>query len=139
MPCAGNALETCGGSSRLSLYNNTSISPPSAKPAVDNYTYQGCFTDPSSSQRTLSGFSTSSSTMTQEVCVATCSARGWKYAGVEYARECYCGDEIGTTANGAGLATQTGEGDCGMICAGDMTELCGGSSRIGVWMANLTS
>ncbi|KAK5399852.1 hypothetical protein LTR20_008341 [Exophiala xenobiotica] len=115
MPCAGDPThtQTCGGSSRLSIYNNTALSPPSAKPQISpGYTYQGCFTDPSSSQRTLSGYSTSTNAMTQEVCVSTCSGRGYKYAGVEYARECYCSNVLGLVANGTGKGVQTGEGDC---------------------------
>ena len=134
MPCAANGQETCGGRSRLSVYNNTAIVPPAAKPVVSGYSYQSCFTDPSSSARTLSGYASSNATgMTQELCVATCSARGYRYAGVEFGKECYCSNTLGTTANG-GKGSQVAEGDCSMLCVGDSGEFCGGSARIGVWM-----
>ncbi|KIY03560.1 uncharacterized protein Z520_00251 [Fonsecaea multimorphosa CBS 102226] len=136
MACAGNAQQMCGGSSRLSIYNNTALSPPGAKASIGNYTYQGCFTDPSSLQRTLQGYSTTNATsMTQEFCISTCQSRGYKYAGVEYARECYCSNQLGLVSNGGGQGAQASEGDCSMLCVGNDDEFCGGSSRIGVWMS----
>ncbi|EXJ67401.1 uncharacterized protein A1O5_09414 [Cladophialophora psammophila CBS 110553] len=135
MPCTGNAQQRCGGPSRLSIYNNTSLSPPSAKASISGYTYQGCFTDPSAAQRTLQGYSTSNGTsMTQEFCISACQARGYKYAGVEFSRECYCSNQLGTVSNG-GKGSQASEGDCSMLCVGDTNEFCGGSARIGVWMS----
>ncbi|OAP63261.1 hypothetical protein AYL99_02488 [Fonsecaea erecta] len=135
MPCAGNAQQTCGGSSRLSVYNNTALSPPRAKGTIAGYNYQGCFTDPSASQRTLSGYSTSNATsMTQEFCISACQTQGYKYAGVEYSRECYCSNSLGLTSNG-GKGASASEGDCSMLCVGNSDEFCGGSSRIGVWMS----
>lgn len=135
MSCAGDPTQTCGGRSRLSVYNNTAVSPPGAKSVVGGgYVYQGCYTDPSGSQRTLSGYSTSGAAMTQELCVSTCAARGYTFAGVEYARECYCSNVLGTVANG-GLGARAVEGDCNLVCTGNGDEICGGSSRIGVWMS----
>lgn len=72
--------------------------------------------------------------MTQELCTAGCSGRGYKYAGVEFGKECYCANSLSTTAN-RGKGAQANEGDCGMLCAGDAGEFCGGSARIGVWMS----
>jgi hypothetical protein len=136
MPCAGDAQSTCGGRSRLSVYNNTSLSPPAAKPVLPGgYAYQGCFTDPSASQRTLPGYAVSNATgMTQELCASTCQGRGYKFAGVEFGKECYCANALSTAANG-GKGTQAPEPECSMLCVGDVGELCGGSARIGVWMS----
>src|SRR5262249_23630652 len=134
MPCAGNSLQTCGGRSRLSIYNNTSLSPPGIVSQIQGYMYQGCFTDPSAAQRVLSGYSTSGTSMTQELCVSACKGKGMKYAGVEFGKECYCSNVLGLVANG-GKGVQTTEGDCSMLCAGDKGELCGGRSRIAVWLA----
>jgi hypothetical protein len=136
MACAGDTSQLCGGRSRLSVYNDTAIHAPSVQTEISGYRYQGCYTDPSSSQRALSGYTTTDATgMTQQRCVATCSARNYLYAGVEYARECYCGDELQTVADGgkAGLAAAA---SCDMTCSGDADQLCGGSSLIGVWMAD---
>ncbi|KIW65578.1 hypothetical protein PV04_07824 [Phialophora macrospora] len=138
MPCAGDPQSTCGGRSRLSVYNNTSLSPPAAKPLLPGgYAYQGCFTDPSASQRTLSGYAVSSATgMTQELCVSTCQGKGYKFAGVEFGKECYCANALSTAANG-GKGAQAPEPECSMLCVGDAGELCGGSARIGVWMSGV--
>ncbi|EXJ87032.1 hypothetical protein A1O3_03989 [Capronia epimyces CBS 606.96] len=133
MACAGDNTQVCGGRSRLSVYNNTALSAPAAKQTIGQFAYQGCYTDPSAAQRALQGYSTSSSSMTQDLCVQTCSAKGYTLAGVEYGRECYCANSLATVQVG-GKAVQAAEGDCGMLCAGDRDELCGGSSRIGVWM-----
>lgn len=150
---AGSGTEICGGRSRLSVYTNTALSdtkPSPMKQVVAGYAYQGCYTDPSAALRALRGYSTSASPsggsgtgMTQELCVSTCSGRGYKLAGVEYGRECYCGNEIMMNnlqggGGGGGKAAvgvqQTADGECNMPCAGDRDEVCGGSSRIGVWM-----
>ncbi|TDL22718.1 hypothetical protein BD410DRAFT_839430 [Rickenella mellea] len=64
--------------------------------------------------------------MTEELCVNACSTAGYKYAGVEYAGECWCDNSI---QNG-GASTTTG---CDMTCKGDSTELCGGTNHLNVF------
>lgn len=81
--CPGNATENCGAGSRLSLFMNANVVPPSgpaAKQAVGDYTYQGCFTD-AGAKRALSKVYTDSA-MTVEKCVSYCE--GSVYLGVEY-------------------------------------------------------
>ena len=79
-------------------------------------------------QRTLSATQPASNVMTIEMCQASCSAGGYKYAGVEsvilfcsrrfmlmvnrWSVECYCANTI---TLGAGPAT---DGRCDMACAG---------------------
>lgn len=79
--------------------------------------------------------------MTQTLCVQTCRDRGWAFAGVEYGRECYCGDRMNLLSNGGGGKGEqaASEGECDMLCSGDKGELCGGASRIGVWAAAASS
>jgi hypothetical protein len=139
MPCAGNpANETCGGSARVSVYNNSLLVPPSHKPriasgtGVGEYAFLGCFTD--MGPRTLQGYGFSAPNMTQEVCVGACAARGWRAAGVEYAEQCFCGSEVNVSGDGKG-GVKVAEGECAMLCKGDRAEFCGASSRIGVWVA----
>ena len=69
--------------------------------------------------------------MTVEKCGAYCAARGHAYMGVEYGRECFCNGE--GPVNGAARAP---EADCGMVCAGDRTEWCGGPNRINIYKAD---
>jgi len=49
---------------------------------VGSYKHVACQTDPNSNARTLTGKSTSSSSMTPATCMSFCS--GWKYFGVEW-------------------------------------------------------
>ena len=47
--------------------------------------------------------------------------------GLEYGRECYCGDEL---AAGSVKAPET---DCTFPCSGSSTELCGAGFRLNVY------
>ncbi|KAF2122666.1 hypothetical protein BDV96DRAFT_618030 [Lophiotrema nucula] len=92
------------------------------------WSYAGCGTD-GPSQRTLSGASTTSLDMTVEKCVDFCSAKGFRYAGVEYRNECYCDNKLG-----ADRAPQPGiYGNCNMKCAGNDRELCGGPGALSIY------
>ena len=57
-----------------------------------------------------------------------------KYAGVEYASECYCASALPKTATMANNA-----GSCNMLCTGNSKEYCGGSSVLNVYAYNATS
>lgn len=130
MACRGDATEACGGSNRLSLYKNTAYSGPAIAPGSSGYTYAGCFND-SVSARTLSN-SLKITNLTVESCLSACSVQGFKYAGVEYSSECYCGN---TLQNNGALAAD-GESKCSMVCDGNKLELCGGSGRLNMYMAS---
>ncbi|KAK3944151.1 WSC domain-containing protein [Diplogelasinospora grovesii] len=139
--CPGDKTQFCGGvgSYVMMWYDvtgyfpgNNSLSaafmPPAYKKTVGNYVYYGCRTD-STAARTLSGkIVGASSGNTIESCAAACA--GYTYFGVEYGTECYCGNTLGGT-NAAAV-----ESTCSYTCAGDPTELCGGSSRISVYVLN---
>lgn len=92
------------------------------------WAYQGCGTDNYYS-RALTGASTSADSMTNEACTQFCASKGFSIAGSEYARECYCANDIPTAA--APLAGVVG--DCSMPCAGNNTEMCGGSGRLSLY------
>lgn len=138
MPCKGNTAQMCGGSSRLSVYNNTLYAPTSSPATVAvggraAYKYAGCYSE-GGSGRALGGSGTSASSSTSgdnmsvETCASFCAGAGFQYMGVEYGRECYCNN--GGPINGAAPVT---EGDCSMTCQGNVTEWCGGRSRINVY------
>ena len=133
MSCAGDATQTCGGGSRLSVYNYTMYLPPQTVDAVGEYKSQGCWTE-GTGGRALTKYGFANNTgMTVELCVGACELRGWKWAGVEYAQECYCGDAI---MNGAKKADN--QGNCNMLCKGNKREFCGAGSRLNVYWANGT-
>lgn len=81
-PCAGNGAEICGGSDRMTLYQNQAYQPPALENVgVGNFQSMGCYTD-SSSFRGLSEMTTDWSGMTVAKCVEI--AKEYKYAGVEF-------------------------------------------------------
>ncbi|KAK6075662.1 WSC domain-containing protein [Seiridium cupressi] len=133
MPCKGNPSEICGGSSRVSVYNNTLYTPTRnvAMVKVNNksaYNYVACYKEGTSGRALANGANTSSAQMTVESCAAFCVGKGYNYMGVEYGQECYCNND--GLVNGAVKANET---DCSMTCSGNGTEWCGAASRINVY------
>lgn len=84
----------------------------------------GCYTD-SVAGRTLSN-GVGVPDLTNAKCQAACKAGGFKYAGTEYAQECFCGNTLG----GTGAPATSG---CSMACQGDSSEICGGPDRLTIW------
>ena len=129
MPCGGNAATICGGPGALSVYNNTALVPPkqpSIVPSVGNYQSLGCYTE-GVNERALTGSGTAGPDMTVQSCVAYCLAAGFKYAGIEYSTECFCGASIAITAKSAPVS------ECNMLCGGDKYAYCGGPNRLNVY------
>ena len=116
--CPGDAAETCGAGNRLDLYKKN------GSPIPHPYTAKGCYSD-DPNNRTLTGPSTSNENLTIELCSVICT--GYAYFGVEYFRECYCGDTI------AGSGTPQPAGQCDAACSGDPNEICGGNSRLNLY------
>ncbi|KAL2123238.1 hypothetical protein VTJ04DRAFT_3693 [Mycothermus thermophilus] len=111
------------------------------------YVYHGCWNETTgipntTQQRALYGgkVEIKPDEMTVQRCLEFCStgaadAQGgssgkYKYAGLEYARECWCG----TTLNG--LSVQLKDEDCDLPCEGDQTQRCGGSWKLTVYVLN---
>ncbi|KAI0121104.1 WSC domain-containing protein [Xylariales sp. AK1849] len=130
MSCKGNTSQICGGSSRISVYNNTLYVPTRNVATVNvnskpTYKYLSCYTEGKSGRALDKGTSTTDTMkMTVETCATFCLAKNYTYMGVEYGQECYCNND--GPINGASQASET---DCSMTCKGDPTEFCGGSSR----------
>ncbi len=57
--------------------------------------------------------------MTVEQCLSFCGTT--QYAGLEYGRECWCAPQLNT------LSQKLPDTSCQLSCAGNQTELCGGS------------
>lgn len=116
-----------------STVSSASSSPtsPSQPLVVENYNWYGCQTEATNS-RALSLFTYADDAMTLSSCEAYCSDKGTTYFGVEYARECYCGNKFETGSVSAP------PGDCNMLCAGDQNEYCGSGNRLSVYIKNGT-
>ena len=144
MQCAGDQTQTCGGPNGIQLYTgtpsvtatatSTSVTPsatpagpqlatnlPSGWSAAGNG--QNCIQEVNG--RALPDYSEASDDMTINKCINICSSRGFKLAGVEYSKECFCSQEL---RNGASLDLISGQ--CNMGCGGDSTVLCGGPNAI---------
>ncbi|KAF2475461.1 heme peroxidase [Lindgomyces ingoldianus] len=99
-------------------------STPTSTPSSSAFSFQGCYTD-SGPQRALSSAASADDTMTVEKCSAFCSS--YKLFGLEYGRECYCGNALGSSS------TISGQTDCSMACTGNSSETCGAGSRISLY------
>ncbi|GJC99256.1 legume lectin beta domain-containing protein [Colletotrichum higginsianum] len=115
-PCAGSAIGLCGAGSRLSVYSNKTPnqipSAPQHAPRAGDYKFLGCQTE-ATSGRALGGKSTASDAMTVDFCASFCSLGGWQLMGVEYGRECFCGNSTNAGSMPAPLK------DCNMVCKGN--------------------
>ncbi|KAK5406239.1 hypothetical protein LTR06_008594 [Exophiala xenobiotica] len=141
MACNNNQTELCGGPSRLNMYihgngtlptstptagtggGNTPVQPTglAVPPAIGNFSYVSCYTE-ATTGRALSAFTLADNSITLQTCASNCTQ--YRYFGVEYGRECYCGN---TLAAGSAPAT---DGRCNMGCAGNSSVLCGGPSGL---------
>ncbi|CAO1615259.1 unnamed protein product [Parajaminaea phylloscopi] len=106
--------------------STTASSTPSNVPFKYSGNSLGCYYDEagSGSSRTFAGPSTSSSSMTNEVCANFCGDAGYKFSGVEYSSECFCSNIAPTKKTGA---------TCNMPCSGNANETCGGSWSMSVF------
>ncbi|KAH8591742.1 WSC domain-containing protein [Bisporella sp. PMI_857] len=149
-PCKGDVNQICGGNgfgdgqgkSYISLFadskqfngNTTSPTTPSgpvANPGVNGYTSIGCYTEATTGRALSSGKTMTLKTVAN--CVTACAASSFKYAGLEYGQECWCGNAFGA---GSVPTTIT---DCKTPCADNSTEYCGAGSRLNVYQFGASS
>ncbi|TKX24210.1 hypothetical protein C1H76_3573 [Elsinoe australis] len=96
------------------------------------WAYQGCAQDNVGS-RSLTGYnniySTDQATTSVDTCMKACA--GFQYMGLEYGKQCFCGNSIASDrAPQASLA-----GQCNMPCNGNSTQICGGGSQLSLYKA----
>nr|XP_019047974.1 hypothetical protein I302_04595 [Kwoniella bestiolae CBS 10118]OCF26904.1 hypothetical protein I302_04595 [Kwoniella bestiolae CBS 10118] len=133
--CPGNNAQTCGGYYAMSLYVSTKLNGaalssdlsavaatlPSGWSSVSK-----CMAEVNG--RALTDFSWSTDAMTVPLCLNKCASLGYQYGGVEYGRECYCGNSLD---NGADLLKTSAL--CGTPCAGNPSTPCGGWNALQVF------
>ncbi|KAA8569468.1 hypothetical protein EYC84_001099 [Monilinia fructicola] len=134
MKCSGNSSEWCGGPNRLNLYWNGKI-PPQTNPGAGLWNFLGCYTEGQGGRILIYQIVSTGgdSGMTVDVCTAACQSGGYSLAGVEYADECWCGNQL---SNGGTLAP---ESDCATLCTGNSSEFCGGTNRLDIYDFNDTA
>ncbi|KKA28638.1 hypothetical protein TD95_001872 [Thielaviopsis punctulata] len=139
--CRGNPDEMCGGPDRMTILSAggpptiEAVPVPQTAGLGGSWSYVGCVEDGVNGQRTFP-WQIIMPSMTADECTSKCSAFGFMAAGMEYGRECYCGDPADvTTAN----ATLRPDSECSMPCAGNATGICGAGSRMTTYFWNTTA
>jgi hypothetical protein len=136
MPCAGDDSQMCGAGSRLSLYSDGDfeIYPiPVAKEddLPGDWEYKGCVFDNNNPYllewlyEDAGSYATSN--MTIETCLSRCQKFGYSAGGVEYGRQCVCGDLKAVEARGD---VWKDDSFCSMACPGDRNFTCGAGNHI---------
>lgn len=127
----------------LALAQSTTTSPSTASPTIvqsipgSKYAYFGCWNETTSvsgtgGARALDGGQNEvlEGQMTVPLCLAYCaggSSTQYKYAGLEFSRECWCAQHI------SGASVRLGDSACDTACDGNKTTVCGGSLKLTVY------
>ncbi|KAI1339416.1 WSC-domain-containing protein [Xylariaceae sp. FL0016] len=124
MNCGGNSKQMCGGYGRVSIFNNTNpLSMASAPKTSGTWQYQSCYMEPQNG-RALDTLIKADDKMTVDMCTSACAAAKYPFAGLEYGRECWCGQTKNPNIQDASdpqCAMQ-----CDMPCGGNSKQICGG-------------
>ncbi|XP_052106228.1 zonadhesin-like isoform X16 [Mytilus californianus] len=88
--------------------------------------YIGCYQDDST--RILPKEVLKDKGMTVQKCQQFCGQKGFKFAGVEYGYECFCGNVLRKDR-------KRKERDCKTPCSGNKQQICGGTWRISIYTA----
>ncbi|KAF5007753.1 hypothetical protein FDECE_5925 [Fusarium decemcellulare] len=137
MACAGDKSQMCGAGNRLSLYSNGDfvIYPvPVAKEddLPGDWEYKGCVFDNNNPYvlewlwEDAPNYATSN--MSIDFCLERCQRFGYSAGGVEYGRQCVCGDLLAVEARGDDVWKD--DSFCSMACPGDRNHTCGSGNHI---------
>lgn len=125
--CSGAPAQTCGGNPDwgvLDLFGT----PPAPPGVMAGYKYLGCYVDLTDGYRALWEDDDLSQTMTVEACKQWCvDEGGYRYFGVEWGVECYCGNRRDESSS------LVGDYQCGMPCAGNEDQICGDDQRLSLY------
>lgn len=92
---------------------------------VRGSTYLGCFVDDKNDRDLPELLLNDHDGTTNDVdsCIALCKNDGYAFAGLQYGKECWCGNSYGKHGIEADVDA------CAMKCSGNEDELCGGPNR----------
>ncbi|OAG35369.1 hypothetical protein AYO21_10440 [Fonsecaea monophora] len=149
--CSGDKTEFCGGSSRLSVWALGNYQPPAASgsgtatgtggnsgpsstaspvPAATGITSMGCYSE-TTPTRALTALFTAGASMTIDLCAQKAQQLNLQYFGVEFASQCLAGSALNPAS------TPLVSTKCSMKCAGNSTQVCGGSNAISLYQNTL--
>jgi hypothetical protein len=92
-----------------------------------NFTYYSCISEPSSGRALSRQVENNGTYMTIEKCLSGCWM--YQYAGVEYGRECWCGN----TLNTGGANLNVSDSGCSFTCPGNSSEYCGAGTHLNLY------
>ncbi|XP_078666203.1 uncharacterized protein LOC144908469 isoform X3 [Branchiostoma floridae x Branchiostoma belcheri] len=131
LPCCSAAGE-CGGTAAhcrcegcIDFRNGSAGTVSPGLPS--NREYMGCYKD--DKKRRLPKGPKISQGMTTAVCIDHCRARGYDYAGTQYYKECWCGNE----RHFSRIGRRRKDRQCNTPCRGNGNETCGGPWRLSVY------
>lgn len=107
------------------IFSDSNTGSGTPAPTTGTWTSLGCYTD--GSDRTLSFQTNIDTGTTPAACQSRCQAAGYKYSGVEFGSQCFCGDSL------AAAAQKVGDSDCSMPCSGDAGQTCGNAYRLNLY------
>ncbi|KAF4123465.1 Glyoxal oxidase N-terminus [Geosmithia morbida] len=116
IPTASSALTAAAATATECPYQPETVG--------QDWNWYGCYTE-ATGARALSSGTLADDDMTLAMCALFCS--GYTYFGVEYSRECYCGDKLNA---GSVVA---GDEECTMICGGSECNYCGAGDRLSIY------
>uniref|UniRef100_A0A1B6JWP9 Uncharacterized protein n=1 Tax=Homalodisca liturata TaxID=320908 RepID=A0A1B6JWP9_9HEMI len=125
--CAGDKSKTCGGSDRLSVYS-TGIEQTQEPGTETVFKYVGCFKDFANGTRLMKGFHQDfPDSLTNQLCARLCRRKGFRYAGMQYGKECFC------DSNKPKFQHFAKDEECSTRCDGNNNQICGGNWRISMF------
>ncbi|KAI0818048.1 WSC domain-containing protein [Xylaria sp. FL0064] len=133
------SVSTSPPSTSTSTSTSSSTPSPTSTPplqipdgSASNYAYAGCWNETyglagTNGLRALDGASeVLPGEMTVEKCLDFC-APAYRLAGLEYSRECWCGEELNS------LSVRLPDAACDTPCDGANSTACGGALRLTVY------
>ncbi|KAK5119512.1 hypothetical protein LTR85_007612 [Meristemomyces frigidus] len=134
------AVLACLTAAQSIVNPTTAAASATALASAYGYTYAGCYNETtgfagSGGARALADMSSANNTMTAASCLDFCSQGNngttMQYAGIEYGRECYCGQYLSALSEEINATAR-----CIYACDGNSSEICGGALALSLY--NLT-
>lgn len=123
-------------SSATSSIASTYTGPPVTSQGNVNFTYYSCASEPSAGRLLPSQVENNATAMTISKCLSKCW--NYKYAGVEYGQECWCGNSLNTVGNaGATPSANLTDSKCNFKCPGNSSEFCGAGGAMNLYWFDL--
>jgi hypothetical protein len=101
--------------------------PPVPSNGNANFTYYSCISEPTAGRLLPSQIENNGTHMTIEKCLSDCWM--YQYAGVEYGRECWCGNSLNLAAGAMNVTDEK----CGFTCPGNGSEYCGSGGHLSLF------